>query len=345
MKINKKLHSTALVSAAVVLVLILGLFTAASAHNICPVKSYAYITNAGSNTVSVIDTATKQVISTIPDVGSYPFGVAVTHDGKKVYVTNKGYNTVSVIDTASNTVIDTLTSIYGTNGVAVTPDGKKVYVTGDAVAVFDTSTKNVAYVDLGADPVGVVVTPDGRKVYVANRGRNTVSVIDTATNTILTSIPVGVHPYGVAVTPDGKKVYVTNFDSEPSTVSVISTSTNKVITTVPVLVSGGAHNPTGVAVSPDGKKVYVAGYNTENVSVIDTSTNKATATVYVGGGGYYGVSVTPDGKNADVARNNANPDGSYTVSVINTATNTVADKVTVGINPVAFGQFMGSIPN
>ena len=37
----------------------------------------AYITNGGSNTVSVIDTMTNKVIATIP-VGSQPFGLAVT---------------------------------------------------------------------------------------------------------------------------------------------------------------------------------------------------------------------------------------------------------------------------
>ena len=59
---------------------------------------YAYITNMGSNTVSVIDTATNTVTDTV-NVGSYPWGVAVNPKGTKVYVTNVGSATVSVIDT------------------------------------------------------------------------------------------------------------------------------------------------------------------------------------------------------------------------------------------------------
>ena len=44
------------------------------------------------------------------DVGNYPYGVAVSPDGKKVYVTNYvNSNTVSVIDTATNTVTATVT--------------------------------------------------------------------------------------------------------------------------------------------------------------------------------------------------------------------------------------------
>ena len=67
----------------------------------------AYITNSGSNTVSVIDTATNTVVSTIP-VGTTPFGVAVTPDGSKVYIANATSNTVSVIDTATNAVVSTI---------------------------------------------------------------------------------------------------------------------------------------------------------------------------------------------------------------------------------------------
>ena len=120
----------------------------------------------------------------------------------------------------------------------------------------------------------------GTKIYVTNSdGENTsigiVSVIDTATNTVVTDIKVGESPYGIAVTPDGKKVYVANEDS--NTISVINTKTNKVIATVPV-----GEKPNGVAVNPTGKKVYVANWNDDTVSVIDTTTNKVITNVTVG---------------------------------------------------------------
>ena len=38
------------------------------------------------------------------------------------------------------------------------------------------------------------VSPDGLKVYVANYGSDTVSVIDTATNTVTTTVAVGDAP-------------------------------------------------------------------------------------------------------------------------------------------------------
>src|SRR5215831_18791652 len=64
-----------------------------------------------------------------------------------------------------------------------------------------------------------------QKAYITNSFDNTVSVIATATNTVVGSpIPVGSQPFGVAVTPDGSKVYVATIGED--TVSVIATATN-----------------------------------------------------------------------------------------------------------------------
>jgi YVTN family beta-propeller protein len=69
-------------------------------------------------------------------------------------------------------------------------------------------------------------------VYVTNLIDNTVSVIATATNTVVgMPIPVGNFPSGIAVTPDGSKVFVAN--NGDNTVSVIATVTNTV-STIPV---------------------------------------------------------------------------------------------------------------
>lgn len=62
---------------------------------------FAYVTNAGDNTVSVIDSATNTVRATIP-VGLYPVAVAVTPDGMFAYVANANSNDVSVVATSAN---------------------------------------------------------------------------------------------------------------------------------------------------------------------------------------------------------------------------------------------------
>src|SRR5688500_13470854 len=49
---------------------------------------FAYVTNQGSNNVSVIATATNTVTTTVP-VGDSPGAVAITPDGAFAYVTNQ----------------------------------------------------------------------------------------------------------------------------------------------------------------------------------------------------------------------------------------------------------------
>jgi YVTN family beta-propeller protein len=166
---------------------------------------FAYITNSGDHSVSVIDTATNSVVATVP-VGTGcagftcdPFGVAVHPAGTFVYVTNPGSNNVSVIDTATNTVVATVPVGLDPFGVAVHPAGTFVYVTnngvgdycdGSGVSVLDTATNSVvATVSVGDCPVGVAVHPAGTFVYVANAGSG-VSVISTTT-TVVATVPVG----------------------------------------------------------------------------------------------------------------------------------------------------------
>jgi PGF-pre-PGF domain-containing protein len=200
---------------------------------------------------------------------------------------------------------------------------------------------------------------------VTNEDSNTVSVIDTATNTVKATVEVGSDPKGIAITPDGTNVYVTNYDS--NTVSVIGTATNKVTDTIEVgkspwavavspdgtkvyvtndvcstvsvidtstnvvttLVDLKYQNPSGVAISPDGTNVYVSSGSSNNVSIISTASNEVTNTIIVGSVPH-GVAVSPDGKNVYVANTN-----SKTVSVISTAANEVIATVTAGNGPYA----------
>jgi YVTN family beta-propeller protein len=172
--------------------------------------------------------------------------------------------------------------------------------------------------------------------YISNSGDNTVSIIDTAINTVTATVQVGTNPSGVALAPNGETVYIGNIGD--NTVSIIDTATNTVTATVQV-----GNTPSGIAVSPDGTKVYVASYTDGTVSIIDTTNNNAvTATVQIGtiGTKPTGVAVTPDGTKVYVA--NA---GDNTVYVIDTTNNnavtTVGTVGAVGVGNQPFGIAVG----
>jgi YVTN family beta-propeller protein/autotransporter-associated beta strand protein len=307
----------------------------------------AYIANAGSNDVSVINTTTNVVVGSPITVGSQPVAVAVTPDGKYVYVTNNASNKISVIDAATNTVVGSITLGSQPAGVAITPDGKFAYVTstdvtkigsiGTTVSVISTATNAVVgSITVGTAPLGLAISTDGKYAYVANTHDGTISVINTVTNTIV-GRPISVEnsPVGVAVTPNGKYVFVTN--NRDNTVSVIDTTTRSMV--VPPIAVG--NDPAGIVITPNGRFAYIANngsgnVNSNTVSVIDTATDKVIGTVTVGNKPL-GIDVTPDGKYVYVTNSN---DG--TVSVINTATNTVlGGPIAVGSLPIAFGFFVG----
>ncbi len=182
------------------------------------------------------------------------------------------------------------------------------------------SNSVTASIAVGSVPASVAISHDGRRVFIGNQSGNSVSVINTATNTVIATVSAGIfQPQGLAVTPDNAKVYVAS--SSNNTVSVINTATNTVTANVNV-----GFFPVGVVVAPGGDKVYVA--NRDNtVSVISTSTDTVTASVPVGVQSA-GLTITPDGTRVYVAN-----EGGDSVSVISTATNTVT--ATVNLPPFA----------
>ena len=132
----------------------------------------------------------------------------------------------------------------------------------------DAPTNAVAStaIPVGMSPVAAAVRGDEWLVYVTKSGgSNTVSVINTATNAVVATIPVGIVPEIVAVSPDGTRAYVANQGSD--TVSVINTSTNTVVATIPA-----GSQPVGVGVTPNGTRVYVTNINASTVSVINAAT-------------------------------------------------------------------------
>jgi YVTN family beta-propeller protein len=182
-------------------------------------RPLAYVTNVRDNTVSVIDTASNTVTATIP-VGDVPDGVAFTPDGSRAYVTNFDGNTVSVIDTARKKVVDTIPVGDSPGAIAITPDGTQAYVMNledSNASVIDTAKNNVAAtipVDFGAAGVAILADETSQPghedrrhpplAYVTNNDDNIVLVIDTASNTVVATIPVGQNPLAIAfatVTP------------------------------------------------------------------------------------------------------------------------------------------------
>jgi len=89
--------------------------------------SYAYITNQGEHTVSLINTASNQVTDTI-QVGKAPVGIAVSKNLKRAYISNVEGQSISVIDTTSQKMIDSIKIQGSPVGLALSADSSMLYV-------------------------------------------------------------------------------------------------------------------------------------------------------------------------------------------------------------------------
>jgi YVTN family beta-propeller protein len=306
----------------------------------------AYVANAGSNDVSVIDTATRWMV-TVP-VEKSPGDVAFTPDGTQVYVTNAGSNGVSVIDTASLKVSYTIP--VGPVPEAVACSGSWVYVVNTdimpadaSISIINTVTHAMDTISLGPlQPdtyVYVAFTPDGTQAYVAHNpvlggSSGAVSVIDTASRQTVHTISTGGQPYGIAFTPDGTRVYVTSYSD--NNVSVFDATNWGYITGIP-LQRGG---PVGVAIASVNGNVeaYVANADNNTISVIDDASHKVVDTIWIGENtSPTYVAFTPDGTQAYVTNNASN-----NVNVIDTTTRQVSATIKVGEEP--WGIAIASVP-
>ncbi|CAN5258957.1 hypothetical protein BH18ACT4_BH18ACT4_02720 [soil metagenome] len=151
------------------------------------------------------------------------------------------------------------------------------------------------------------------------------SVIDTATNTVVATVTVGGYPSNVAISPEGNEAYVTAVAAKR--VFVIDTTTHAVrgIRVSP--------DPSDVAFTPDGNFAYITSFESRNVSVIDTAARAVVATIAIEGYAY-AVAISPDGTLAYVAN------GKYgEVVVINTSTNTIIERVYLGTNPYGYQAY------
>jgi YVTN family beta-propeller protein len=127
---------------------------------VTPDGTRLYAANRGlfSNTVSIINTSSNQVVGEIT-IGNNPHSVAMSADGKRAFVSNTDSHSVSVIDTDQNATVGTIPTGQFPSGVALSSDGTRLFVLSqDGLEVFDTSTKNIIAAVSDVTAVSIAIT-------------------------------------------------------------------------------------------------------------------------------------------------------------------------------------------
>src|SRR5438876_6152227 len=240
-----------------------------------------FITNTKSDSVSVIDTDTLEVVGTIPVGKGKPNRIVFHPDGKTAWVVYDKSHDLGVIDAEGRKLLKRVKIGGNPYNLAFTPDGRHLLVldwssdtSNDEVIVYDLRAEKIdGRVEVSTWPAHGVFSRDGRLFYVSGESAGDVTVIDTAKREIVGRVVHGGgDAMGLALKADGKVLYAAA--GENKAILKIDTATNKVVGTIPL--PGIVHEST---LTLDGKFLYVTLRKANKLVVIRTEDDKIVATI------------------------------------------------------------------
>jgi YVTN family beta-propeller protein len=249
-----------------------------------PDAAYAYATNWGSGTVTVLDMSVDPpawVMDIEEGMGDAPAVIDINPEGTRAYVTNFLSNTVSVINIEPNTlnfhkVIKTIPVGYHPYGIAVSSD-RKVYVANNAteyVSVIDVDPESGAFdhvvynTKTGTNNRNVAVTPDAGLVLVT--GLNGVNIIDSdplspTFNQVIASAASGSGTRGVRVTPDAALAIATTDLGDILFIDIYQPPGFQFGSAIASVRTGSS--PRNILISADAATVYITNPEDNSVSI------------------------------------------------------------------------------
>jgi YVTN family beta-propeller protein len=249
-------------------------------------REYAYVTNSGSGTVTVLDVVNVRIDREIP-VGQNPVAVTASPARNEVYVVNSGaeggQGLLSVIDAGNNTVVAAIPLPRKPISIDLDAEGALAYVANsesNSISVIDLKARReIATIGTGEEPVAARITPDGRALVVANRRGNSVSIFDAAARPIrpITARSIFDGCPGasdVVILPDSTKAFIAC--SAGHQLMAIALADSKFNPGKPdrmesMLDVGRA--PVHLALKPDGGELFVSNSLSDSISEVVTSTD------------------------------------------------------------------------
>jgi len=241
------------------------------------------VVSVGSNSVTLIDTATNKVKG-IVYVGRSPHEAFFTPNGRELWVTVRGENYVSVIDPARMKETRRIELANGPGMTMFGPDGKYAFVCSSftpELAVIDLASHKIVKRSPQVSPFcpNIAVSPESDEVWITLKDTGKVQVFSAkppfAQKAVLDTGPITNH-VNFANNRNGKFAYVT-IGGANEVKAFRRGAAPELVATIPV-----GELPHGIWPSGDGSRVYVALENGEHCAAIDTVTNKVIANIPIG---------------------------------------------------------------
>src|SRR5437899_7194439 len=241
------------------------------------------VVSVGSNSVTLIDTATNKVKGVVY-VGRSPHEPFFTTNGDELWVTVRGENYVSVIDPVKMKEIRRIEMANGPGMTMFGPDGKYAFVCSSftpELAAIDVASHKILKRVPQVSPFSpnIAVTPENDEVWITLKDTGKVQVFSAkppfAQKAVLDTGPITNHVNFVS-NRNGKFAYVT-IGGANEVKAFRRGAAPELVATIPV-----GDLPHGIWPSGDGSRVYVALENGEHCAAIDTMTNKVIANIPIG---------------------------------------------------------------
>jgi len=189
---------------------------------------------------------------------------------------------VTVIDTARPVIKGRMSGLSGAKGVAVAAGGH-VYVTSSkagTVAVFDSSTMGrLATVPAGADANAIVYDPPTGRVFAMNDDADTITVIDTVTDTPVATIEL---PGGEGLESAASDGQGHLFVAHSAGQDVLRIDTRRAVLDERFRLSG-CPKPQGLALNVAAGRIYVS-CESGVLVILDARSGRQVATLPIGPG-------------------------------------------------------------
>jgi YVTN family beta-propeller protein len=212
-----------------------------------PQGTMAYVTNQISGTVSVVNLALNQAVTTVT-LGGEAYNLLMTRDGSEVFVTTNIGLTYRM--DPAGTKIDSFTVGPVSNGLVEHPTLPLMYISardGPTVTVFNRQLNSAVDTFVtGGMPQRIAISPDGGELYIANETLG-LDIWNTVTGQRITTI--GMPAYGLALSPDGTQLCVT---SAGATVRLVDVASR-----VPRTITTGGGNTRNAIYDATGQTVIV----------------------------------------------------------------------------------------
>ena len=281
-------------------------------------REYAYVSNGGSNTVTVLDLVNLRQ-DRVLRVGANPTGLAPNPARNEVYVVNSGSGSVSVIETETNRVAATIPVRSRPYFISVDHTGRRAYVANSGsnnVSVLDLDQRRVVQTaGAGEAPGEAVISADDDALVVSNRAAGSVSVLDGHSLKLRAGFPGCVQATDVVLTPDARKAFIACSGGHQVMVLGLARAASPTLPAAPdrlLAMLDVGQTPVHLALKPDGGEIFVSNFNSDTISEIATGTNEVGGAYLVGAHPAGGI-VSPDNSTLWIANFNADTIGVYSI--------------------------------